>query len=364
MDLAAMESKLAKVRAKVFYAKTDAAFLGSLLCKIPITLSEEVPTAATDGKTILFNPKYLDKLPIDTGVSILVHELWHIVRQHHSRCGNRDFGKWNTATDIAINNSMIADGYTFTGASPLVDNKFKVGTPEETIYDALPNKEYPEMDMVKSVLSEEDNVEVVKAIVSAYTAQKQLRQGNNSALFKDCETALVTLLEPKVSWQTILQGQLSSVLGGTSVDWSRRNRRYRDVYLPSHKDISYPEIKIYVDTSGSVSNHMADMLLTEVQSIIDLVNKSVEVIYFDTAIRYKESVTDSPPEIFGRGGTDMRCVVKDLKDTPEDTLVIIMSDFDCDTRLDFPSNLGYVYLRINSGYAVPNVDGILIDLTL
>lgn len=73
-------------------------------------------TAATDGKNIYFDPKYLESLSEDDRLFLIAHELMHIKFNHQSRLldrngQKRDMEVWNEATDAIINANLERDGF-------------------------------------------------------------------------------------------------------------------------------------------------------------------------------------------------------------------------------------------------------------
>lgn len=49
--------------------------------------TEDIKTAQTNGVSLYWNPHWLLKLPFDTRVTVLLHELWHIALLHMLRRG-------------------------------------------------------------------------------------------------------------------------------------------------------------------------------------------------------------------------------------------------------------------------------------
>ena len=65
--------------------------------------SQQVPTAATDGKDIFYNPDYLHSLPVTQQDGLLLHEVLHAALLHVPRRGVREAELWNIAADIVVN---------------------------------------------------------------------------------------------------------------------------------------------------------------------------------------------------------------------------------------------------------------------
>lgn len=73
-------------------------------------------TAATDGKTIYFDPQYLASLSEDEKLFLVAHEFMHIKFEHMFRLSDkngkmRNLDIWNEATDAIINANLERDGF-------------------------------------------------------------------------------------------------------------------------------------------------------------------------------------------------------------------------------------------------------------
>jgi predicted metal-dependent peptidase len=69
--------------------------------------SYSIPTAATDGKDIYFNPDFLLSLPKAQQDGLLLHELLHAALLHTTRKGHRQANLWNIAADIVVNGLIV-----------------------------------------------------------------------------------------------------------------------------------------------------------------------------------------------------------------------------------------------------------------
>ena len=104
-----LDKELDKVKTKVFLG-SNAAFLGPLMCSVNFLWTEDIMTAQTNGISLYWNPHWFLKLPFDTRVTVLLHELWHIALLHMLRRGTRDPEIWNYACVPAGTMVAMADG--------------------------------------------------------------------------------------------------------------------------------------------------------------------------------------------------------------------------------------------------------------
>jgi predicted metal-dependent peptidase len=105
--------KLTRARTRLVL---DQPFFGTLSLRLKL-LPGSLPTMATDGTRIVYNPTFVDQLKPAELEGTLAHEVLHCALGHHCRRGNRDPRLWNEAADLAINPILIKNGFTLpTGA--------------------------------------------------------------------------------------------------------------------------------------------------------------------------------------------------------------------------------------------------------
>ena len=77
----------------------DHPFFGSLLFRLKSEEDRAIPTMATDGVVLRYNPEFVDTLNSATLAGVLAHEVMHPALQHHIRRSKRDPRRWNEACD-------------------------------------------------------------------------------------------------------------------------------------------------------------------------------------------------------------------------------------------------------------------------
>lgn len=85
-------------------------FFGSVVANVDYKENKDIPTAGTDGKTIYYNPEYLESLSVDEQTFVFVHEVCHIAFNHILRSEGKDQELWNIATDGVVNQFLKRDG--------------------------------------------------------------------------------------------------------------------------------------------------------------------------------------------------------------------------------------------------------------
>ena len=126
--------KLTRARVQMILGQP---FFGTLCLKLKL-IPGDLPTMATDGTRIVYNPAFVDQLKPAELEGTLAHEVMHCALGHQCRRGDRDPGLWNEAADLAINPILTANGFTLP-AGALIDPAFANLSAEE-IYARLLRK--------------------------------------------------------------------------------------------------------------------------------------------------------------------------------------------------------------------------------
>jgi predicted metal-dependent peptidase len=126
-----MAQKLTRGRVQLILKQPFFGTLSLRLKLIPGTL----PTMATDGSRIVYNPAFVDGLKPAELEGTLAHEVLHCALGHQCRRGKRDQELWNVAADFAINPILIGNGFVLPPGA-LVDPAFNNLSAEE-IYARL-----------------------------------------------------------------------------------------------------------------------------------------------------------------------------------------------------------------------------------
>ena len=120
---------------------------GSIIANLEFQESKKVASAGTDGKVVLYNPKFVNGLTDKEMIFLFIHEICHVAFEHISRSEGKDKRIWNIATDSVINALLKRDGLQ------MIDGA--VDIPEAVNYDAeeMYNK------LLKEQQSSQDNQE-------------------------------------------------------------------------------------------------------------------------------------------------------------------------------------------------------------
>ena len=102
--------------------------LGSVIANLEFQANKDITTAGTDGKVLLYNPKFVNGLSDKERTFLFAHEVCHIAFEHIFRSEGKDIRLWNIATDSVINALLKQDGL------PIIEGG--VDIPEAINYDA------------------------------------------------------------------------------------------------------------------------------------------------------------------------------------------------------------------------------------
>lgn len=340
-------------KSRVFMG-SNAAFLGSLMCSMPMIWTDQVGTAATNGDFIWWAPKDFLECTEEERDATILHEIWHKAKLHVLTIGDRDHRVWNIACDIWINNMLEnVHGYKLTGPMWIVDHQYDDWI-EEDIYDDLVKrgflnqislegiglsgggdlitnynpgqvKDIPPPDPAKMV------ADVQQAVIEA---EMHSEYGAGADLVAGIKTNLQQFLKPVVSWDIYLHRWLTEKLKKKTT-WRRPNRRHQAIYMPSRftDKGGLEHLMFFFDVSGSVSDTDAIRCGSEIKYVWDKYKPNkLTIVQFDDAITHVHTMErgDKMHEIniIGRGGTDLGPVREYILEH-KPTAVVIFSDLFC-----------------------------------
>ena len=289
-----MNELMTKARTKLLLNQP---FFGSIALGLRLIESTDLPTMATDGRSIQYNPEFVDEIGLDFTIGVIAHEVMHIVMKHHLRRAARDPDKWNVAADYAINDILLESGVKLP-EDRLYDERFKNWSTER-IYDNLPDQPTGQgwgfvIDMTgedgkplgqaeSKAISDLLDAKIFEAAQVAKSAGK-LPAGIESMVDK--------MRKPQVYWPDYIR----RALGGEIPDdytWKTLNRKWftgYNIYMPGTLKYGAGDIIAIVDTSGSVQTKEQEQFLGELSSICaDIGANSITVIGCDADVQSVET---------------------------------------------------------------------------
>jgi predicted metal-dependent peptidase len=324
----------------------DHPFFGSLLFRLKSEEDRVIPTMATNGVVLRYNPAFVDTLNAATLAGVLAHEVMHPALKHHTRRAKRDPRRWNEACDYAINPLLLDAGLSLPD-DVLVDPRFR-GMSAEQIYNLREAEAQPQSDDQSeseqntgsesndSADGEKDGgtpsvpdsqggigqvIDAPEAGDDMPSIEEQVRDWeiavNQAATVAQqagkvpagLKRTLEGAAEAQVDWRELLRRLWSDTIPADS-SWMRPNRRHiwSGLYLPGVLREGTCEIAIAVDCSGSVNAWQLRHFEAEIRSILEGQRpERVHVLYFDAEVHKVDTYVAGEMlhlEPVGGGGTD------------------------------------------------------------
>ena len=302
----------------------------------------EMPTAATDGRDVFYNPHFMGALSDSDFDGVLLHEVLHAALVHVPRRSQRDPQGWNIAADIVINGILMQNGFTLPEGH--IRNIELERYAVEEVYALLPREQQqPQLIFVDLLdeppkdadnaeegegkgkdgkdkkkfrgkkLSESDSMSEAEkgelerrwkqAIQQAQAVSRSLGKGD---LPLGVERAFGLIGAPQLDWKTVLW----RFLVRTPTDFAGYDRRHvgRGYYL---ENLEGENLRVYIciDTSGSIDEAQVGLFMSEVMGILrSYPHLEATLYYADAALYggYPLKPDSEVPAPQGGGGTDFR----------------------------------------------------------
>lgn len=343
--------------------RPDNAFYASLALGAETYWSNDIPTAATNGKDLIFNPQWFTALSKEERIGLILHELMHMVYHHTIRMGNRDPELWNVAGDHVINTELTKSGYTLPKGG-CCDMRF-LGMETEEVYNILWDEEQEQPGKHKNTMPDlitpdegdsesqgqgagEGNQEGGVAGNIPTPSKEEIEQHVKEQLVQAVQSAqlkgqagsipgnivrdLQNLLQPKLPWKQILRKFLFS-MNKTDYSWTKPNRRYihQGIILPSLHGESLGQIDFAIDTSGSVSVSDFNRFISEIAYVFKQFKPDgVGVYQFDHILQATDKVATLSDfmklKFKGGGGTNIEPVLEYFKTQSKGKALIVLTD--------------------------------------
>ena len=330
-----------KIRMSYMQVSLNLGFFAELLFNLNIkqaSANSGVDTMATDGKSIMYNADFVNKLSEQEVSFVLIHELMHNANFHFGRQFGKDHDLWNRACDYAINlqiSDLSKEGKGKMLKVPeeiLLDEKYR-GLNAEMIYDILdqqkkknpqnkpgqgqgtpgqgggqgqpgqgqlPDKALPgDIRAPGSLDDSGENIYNGSRVVNEAKNIKELEEAwrniRNDAATKNIGTGsenfdrwVRQLNKPKINWRMELKKFVKNVFDKLDYAFSNKRFIWKGMHLPAAKKVdasTYENVVIAIDTSGSISDDTLGKFATEMMKLFtDFSIKDVTVIWCDSRI--------------------------------------------------------------------------------
>lgn len=343
-------------RAKLFAARLHAAaarpYLATALYALTVVPSDGVPTMGVDRFWRCYvSPHYVAARTVAELAAVWVHEVSHLLRDHHGRGGRlspeyaRNPLRLNLAADCEINDDLVdgdlvlPDGAVLPRRYGLTDGNLFEEYARQLPSDATVGwyecgsgahgRRAPWEIGVPGDVSPMEAAAIRRRTAVAIREHGAGR-GRGAGGWRRWAA---DQLESTVDWRRLLRGAVRGVLGsaGGAVDYtyrrpSRRASALPGVLLPAlYQPI--PRVAVVVDTSGSVADVSLGAALAEVTGVLRAVGlrgDRVTVLSCDGGAYAAQRVsTVDQIELYGGGGTDLRAgLAAAARHRPDATVVL------------------------------------------
>ena len=324
----------------------------------PIEFTESRPTVSIiENWLILANPRYTATLTVPQAAAVLIHELNHTLRDHHSRsvrAGVPDhlFEVWKVAADCEINDDLTADGLELPegliyphklGFKPrqLAEHYYRellarAEPPDEQqdhsncgLEKSPPDDNAGNAPAVESPLREQLRRQTAKCIIDHYNTRGEW------AVPPGLRKWAQTLLEPKIDWRRLLAAELRKGLqrrpGTDQTDWTRLPRRPDDgPFLRPGAARPSADVAVVIDTSGSMRDSDHKRAIAETNTILKraVPGEAIRIYSADHDTHSPQTVNRTGQiTLVGGGGTDMDLAIRAVaSDRPRPAVIIVITD--------------------------------------
>lgn len=304
-----------RLKGALLRIRGDHPFFGTLALFAHIQVSDDVPTAATDGRTVWFNPNFVEKLDAPLLCGLVAHELLHAALQHGLRRRERDPQLWNTAADIVVN-GMVRKDTPYPLPKGAVEDEALAHLSVEEVYEQLNTgkKPAPRLTVVDLLPIAGDAGALGKAeagnlqrhwraaLQQASAVVRRLPRGFGSKGLDEMRE-IQDAANPRVDWKWLL----CQFLVSNPFDFGGFDRRfvYRKLYLDDMVGEAV-RVAVCVDTSASIRGAELGAFMSEVRGIVDAYPQiHCQLFYADAALHgpHEFNAHEAFPAAHGGGGT-------------------------------------------------------------
>jgi predicted metal-dependent peptidase len=329
-----------RVRGSLLRLRGKSPFLATLALFATFRADPNHPTAATDGREVIYNPEFMESLPHEQVDAVLLHELLHAALLHVTRRGWRDPKGFNIAADIVVNGILTQSGFVL---------------PDGTIHD--PDLQKYSVEEVYAILSKQaprdlENPDLLEGQGKPGAGKDGASSPDQAARAKELERHWKEALEQasavsrgqqrgdvaagllrqldshkpaQLDWKTLLWRFLTR----TPTDFTHFDRRflYQRQYLEA---LDSESVRVYacIDTSGSVEDAQMQDFLAELRGIARAYPQAkIFVHYADAALYGGFDLENEWLAPVGGGGTDFKPFFAMLEQqNPENSVAVYLTD--------------------------------------
>jgi len=353
------EEKISQAKAKLL---VEYPYFGTLASKIDVVINDDIEAFKSDGQKLQINSDYLQNLELSEMEFVFANGAMHASLAHEMRKKNRSGWLWQMATDMAVNDMLVQNGFNMPYGAQYRE-RFS-GMYAEEIYAELKDDILRDDEDLEYEADNSDDVQNEKQEKSDQKEQNQqtLQELEEEILQEQlfAEEA-ISLLESKmqtgevpvaierffeiedfgkVDWRNELRNALDKYFRDDYVFMPPSKKLlYSGIYLPSNVSQTF-RLVIAVDSSGSINKELLDEFLSEVNFLMTLVqNYQIELLVCDEKVHSHKTFYSGEKleaEVKGGSGTDFRPVFDFVQKHFDDVKLLL---YFTDLNGTFPSTL-------------------------
>ena len=268
-------------------------FFGTLALSLKMQVDDTCDTAWVNGRTLGYNPTFIESLPHDKVTALLAHEVMHCAMGHPFRRDGRSMKPWNEACDKAINSELRESGFTLPEGA-LYPSDSEKGKSSEWYYSHAQQDDKPDPNgqgngqgntagqgpSVPDPLGEvRDSPSGPDSDGEPAPTEQEWKQRGCSALQQakmqgnmpgGLARQVSQALKPKIDVRSLLLRFFTERSQGITLGPGQTpGTMSQGLYMPALESKALGEIAIMVDTSGSVNEVSLSYARSIVESVID-----------------------------------------------------------------------------------------------
>jgi len=312
-------------------------YFGTLVTSLDMRVNNNIASFRPLGDVLEYNDEYLEVLSVAEVATVLANSAMHQALFHSERGKDKVSSVWNLASDYAINDLLVANGFMLP---PMANysSRFERLYAEEiytTLFHELDlqdndeTNEEQEQKEESEKLQEQDIPEELLAQeeYELLVEQLNLKLEKHGDLPKGIERFVELKSEAKIAWRDELYRYVNAhAKSDYRMFPPSKKHLYRGIALPS---IYGEELKIVVaiDTSASIDDELLQSFLRELYEIMQVfTHYEILLIECDATIQNVQRLTPQEPlepTLKGGGGTNFTPVFDYLLDLNEDFKFLI-----------------------------------------
>lgn len=330
----------------------DTVFFSTLCTSLEVVITDEVLTAATDGRKLFINKAFFFGLTEAERVFLLAHETLHVAYLHPLRGQGKDLEIFNDACDYVINAELKQRKFTFI-ESGLYDPQY-AGMSAEEVYEKLiqkpnykprcgmPDLLSPNGKPNSPVLTEEQAKAIEQEVMAKVTQAAMMAEMSkqSGSIPSHIKRTLEELSKPKVNWKAVLS-RFFSDMNKADYSWAKPNRKYLPMYLPKLHSTNLGRVDFAIDTSGSITVEQFNQFVSEVHGVLKMLNPTEIGVYQFDHVLQGSNIVRSVRDIIrlpfkGGGGTSPECAIQEFIKNKAQALIVLTDGYFNGRRLTDP----------------------------